>query len=68
MIIDKNNGILIPPRSPKEMAGAISRLLNDDIMRKYLGNSARKTIEEKYTWEIISNKILGYYNDLIRIK
>lgn len=61
------NGILIPPKSPRKMADAISRLLGDDEMRKGLGNNARKTIEEHYTWDAISNKILKCYDSLVGV-
>lgn len=62
------NGILVPPRSPKEMADAILLLLDDDKMKKELGKNARKTIEEKYTWDIVSSKILHCYESLNKIK
>lgn len=59
------NGILVNPKSPREMAKAISILLGDDNLRKRLGRNARKTIEEKYTWEMISNRLLKYYESLV---
>jgi glycosyltransferase involved in cell wall biosynthesis len=64
LISPGKNGILVSPRSPKEMADAISMLLNDDEMRKELGKNARKTIEEKFTWDIVSTKILHCYESL----
>lgn len=59
------NGILVPQKSPKEMADAISMLLDDDKMRKELGKNARETVEERYTWDIISDKILRCYEPLL---
>ncbi len=61
------NGILIPPKSPKEMANAISMLLDNDEIRKKLGKNARKTIEERFTWDIISDKILKCYESLVKV-
>lgn len=60
------NGILVPIKSPDKMAQAISSLLSDENLRIKLGIAARKTIEEKYTWDTISNKILYNYNFVIR--
>jgi glycosyltransferase involved in cell wall biosynthesis len=57
-----DNGILVRPKSPKEMADAISVLLEDRNMRKKLGDCARKTIEERYTWTTVSNKLLEIYS------
>lgn len=59
------NGILVNPKSPKELAYAISMLMDNEDLRTKLGNNARKTIEEKYNWSIISNRILKYYSYLL---
>lgn len=65
VINNGENGILVPPKSPKKMADAISLLLNNADMRERLQRNARKTIEEKYSWEVISNKYLKYYESLL---
>ncbi len=65
LISSGKNGILIPPKSPERMAEAISILLDDNNLSKKLGNTARKTIEEHYTWEIISNKFIEYCENLL---
>jgi len=65
VISDGENGILIPPKSPKKMADAISMLLDDDETRRKLGKNARKIIEERYTWERISEKILKCYTQIL---
>jgi glycosyltransferase involved in cell wall biosynthesis len=67
VITHGKNGILVPPKSPEKIAEAISFLLEDEQLKKNLGENARKTIEEKYTWDIISNNFLKYYNSLIGI-
>lgn len=65
VVSDGENGILIPPKEPKKMADAISMLLDDDKTRRRLGESARRTIEERYTWDEISDKIIGCYEILL---
>ena len=52
----------------KKIAEAISILLKDKKLRKKLGKNARKTIEENYTWNAVSSRILGYYELLVRDK
>ena len=59
------DGILVPLKSPMKMAEAVSRLLDDENLRKDLGENARKTIEERFTWDVITNKFLEYYEFLI---
>lgn len=68
VVYDGENGILISPKKPKEMADAISMLLDDDEMKRKLGEAARRTIEERYTWEAISDKIIRCYESLLEMK
>ena len=65
LISNGKNGIVVPSRAPKKLADAIISVLNDDKMQKTLGKNARKTIEENYTWDIISSNFLGHYKSLI---
>lgn len=62
------NGILIPPKCPKKMAEAISILLSDDKLRDELGKEARKTIETRYTWDLISDNIIKCYKSILETK
>ena len=55
------NGILVPPRSPSEIAKAITTLIEDEKLKEKLGKNARKTIEDKYTWDAVTNRILECY-------
>lgn len=66
VIIPGENGILVPIKSPKELAYAISNLLENENLRIKLGKNARKTVEENYTWKIISNRIMGFYIGLVK--
>ncbi len=67
VISSDENGLLVPPKSPKDMANAISLLLDNDDMRRRIGSSARRTIEERYTWNKISDKMLKCYGSLVEV-
>ena len=67
VISNNENGILVPARSPERLAGGISMLLDDDSMRNRLGKNARRTIEERYTWDAIVENFLGCYRSLLGI-
>lgn len=60
------NGILVPIKSPDKMAEAVSSLLNSESLRIELGIAARKAIEQKFTWNAISDKILHCYNSICK--
>lgn len=66
VISSGENGILIPPNSPKEMSTAISKILNDSYPKKRLGRNARMTIETQYTWDAIAHRMLECYESLLR--
>lgn len=59
------NGVLVPPKDPKALAEAITRLLEDRSLRRRLGENARKMMVEKYSWQKISEKIEGIYYEAI---
>jgi glycosyltransferase involved in cell wall biosynthesis len=59
------NGFLIPPKSPEKLAEAVLALLCDVNLRQRVGRAARKTIEELYTWDRITDKILKCYESIL---
>jgi glycosyltransferase involved in cell wall biosynthesis len=66
VIEDGKNGLLVPIKSPSLMADAVSNLLDDDLLRVDLGKAARKTIEDKFTWDAISDKIMACYLSVLQ--
>ena len=66
VISSEVNGLLIPPKCPNEMAKAVLRLLDNPELRERLGNAARKTIENRYTWDKIADRIVSCYENLLQ--
>lgn len=50
VIDDGKNGLLVSPGNPEELAQAINRLAEDDLLRARLGAAARQKVIEQYTW------------------
>jgi glycosyltransferase involved in cell wall biosynthesis len=65
VIEPENNGILVPIKSPDKMAEGISKILDDEMLMSNLGIAARKTIEEKFTWDAVSDRILDCYKSIL---
>ena len=63
VIINGENGILVPPRNPEALANAIMLLLEDRGLRRKLGQNARRLMIEKYSWDVITEKIEKVYAD-----
>jgi len=64
VVISGENGLLVPPRAPAQMAEAVNHLLSDGPMRDQLGMAARRTIEARFSWDIVSNNYLELYQRL----
>lgn len=59
------DGLMVPPKSPEKIADAIISLLQDENLRRNLGRNARKTIENRYTWRIITDRYIENYESLL---
>ncbi len=59
------NGFLVPPKAPKAMGDAILKLLADEELRNRIGKAARKTIEDRYTWDKITDRFEEHYQRLL---
>jgi phosphatidylinositol alpha-mannosyltransferase len=58
-------GLLVPPRDPRELAVAIDRLLRDPAMREQMGAAGQARAEE-FSWPRVTAKVDDYYGFVIR--
>ena len=58
-------GIAVEPRNPKELAEAISALLEDDVMRRRLGDAAHERATTRFTVERLRAEHLQSYRRLL---
>lgn len=58
-------GLLVPPRDPKELALAIHRLLDDPTLRREMGAAGQARAEE-FSWPRVTAKVDDYYGFVIR--
>ncbi len=63
IITHGHDGLLFRDRS--ELRACLELLLSDSALRKKLGNNARKTIEQKYTFERIASSYEKLYKSLL---
>ncbi|MBI2031779.1 MAG: glycosyltransferase family 4 protein [Candidatus Levybacteria bacterium] len=60
---DGINGVFIRPRNAKEIAEKVNILLADDELRQKIGERARKTILERFTWDKIAHRYERIYQE-----
>lgn len=65
VIEDGHNGLLVPPKAPQALASAMARILRNPGWATQLGQAARQTVEERYSWEIVGHHYLEEYQKLL---
>jgi len=65
VITDNVEGILVPPMDEKALSEKISILLSNPEMRKKMGESGRKKVEEKFSWDKVIGKIEEVYEQVV---
>ncbi|QVL49805.1 MAG: glycosyltransferase family 4 protein [Thiocapsa sp.] len=63
IVLDENNGVLINPRNPVELADAIADLLADPIRRDRYAANARRNCAEVFDWGTIAAR----YGELLSL-
>jgi glycosyltransferase involved in cell wall biosynthesis len=62
MITDGVDGLLVSPSDSEVLAEFIVRLVSDRVLAKRLGQNARKTIEERFTFREFADKTKEAYD------
>jgi glycosyltransferase involved in cell wall biosynthesis len=65
ILLDGENGVLVPPRDPERLAEAILRLVNNDEYRATLGRRARE-LALKHDWRIVASDTEKLYLEVIQ--
>lgn len=65
IIQDKVDGILVPPSNPEAIALQITRLIEDKNERRRLGERARETAVNRFSWSKIAEKYHQLYSRLL---
>ena len=61
MIVGEQTGLLVPPKSPRELAAAIDRLLSDPSLATRMGAAARQRCEEMFSLAAHVNAVVRQY-------
>jgi len=78
VVQDGRTGLLVPfrprcskdpePKKPEQFAGdlakAVNRLISDPSTSKIMGRRARKRVEEHFSWKVIAQKTMNFYEHL----
>jgi len=62
MVIDGETGLLVPPKSPPELAAALGRLIEDADLRTRLGRAGRRRCEDMFGIDVHVRNVLAEYH------
>ena len=65
IIIDNETGLLFDEENIEQLVDAINSLIDDPSIYKNLCRQGKKSVEEKYSIEVIGNKLLNVYDMVI---
>jgi len=63
--LDGETGLVVEPRDPSALAGAINRLLGDDALRQRLGANAKERTRALFSKDKMVNEIWNLYEQLV---
>lgn len=66
VIIDQQNGLLVPPQSPKELAKALLQLINNPSQISTFGEHAYKVMQTEFNVASMTRKVEQIYSNLIK--
>ncbi len=68
IIVEGENGIIVPVKDESRLADAMKQMLADPEAYGKMKSNARKMIEERYEQSVIWNELLNEYNRLLKEK
>ncbi|MGE5479844.1 MAG: glycosyltransferase family 4 protein [Chloroflexota bacterium] len=63
--VTPESGLLVPEKSPKELAAAIKRLMDDPELRRKMGQAGRRRALENFDIRIHARKVEDFYDFLL---
>ncbi len=63
--LDGITGLVVPPRDPPALARAITRLLDDEPLRRRLGEAARQRVVTEFSLERLRARLLEVYAEAV---
>lgn len=67
IVMDGETGLLVPPEDSDALAQALLRLMDDRSLCQQLGRAGRQRVEREFTLEVMVQKTIGVYQEVLGI-
>ncbi len=65
VVVDGEGGYLVEPGDVSALAGAIDKLIADAGLRRRMGETGRRWVEEKYDWNVNAKMMEDVYHEVL---
>lgn len=64
IVIDGQNGFLVPTKDSEEVAKALIRLAKDEDLKDKMGRAGRETVQKNFLWTDVVDKVEKVYEEV----
>ena len=68
VVIDGENGLLVPPNNVEALMAAITKLYENRKLREELGERGRERVVQHFTWDHFRERLQGAYRAALKLK
>ena len=68
MVRDGATGYLVPPGDTQAMAERVIRILEDEMLRREMGEAARKEALQRFHPDLVARKTLAVYEEILQME
>jgi glycosyltransferase involved in cell wall biosynthesis len=68
LLAHRQNGLLINPKQPDELAAAITELAQQPALRQQLAQAARQTVEQHYSAHTMARRVETVYGQVLKTR
>ena len=65
IVVNGENGLIVPPRTVKPLYDAMERMVTDKVMREYMKTNARPIIEKRFERSFVQGCLINFYKEIL---
>lgn len=66
IIIEGENGLIVPPRTVEPLFKAMEKMLTDKMVREKMADNARKLIDSRFEKSFVQGCLINFYNEILK--